>query len=149
MKNQRLLCILLILAAIVGTHVYENQEDKLLKKFINYAFKHDDVVFETDIKDANYLCFFGSVYSVYDIKPSLLELNAHYTPMIEGVLHTHKYGDGTSAIVAVKYDHSLFTIYQSIYKVEFTEWVDFREKRCLPTKNLHYKIKNKKIYITL
>lgn len=146
--KMRKLILILILITVIGTHIYENRQDRLLSKFIYHALKHQDVVFETNIPDVEYVCGFMSFYSFDRIKPSLQEIDAHYTPFIKAGFYKHKCGEGTSAIVAVKKDHSLFTTYLNAYDTEFLEPVNFIRENCMKTNYLRYKIKNKKLYIT-
>lgn len=140
--------LLIILIAIVGTHIYENRKERLLSKFIYYALNHEDVVFETDIENVEYVCYFGSFYSFPHIKPDLEEIEAHYTPFVKAGFYKHRCGEDTSAVIAVKKDHSLFLTYLSAYNIEFANWVDFNRKSCIKTDYLHYKIKNENLYIT-
>ncbi len=141
--------LLLILIAIVGTHVYENRKDRLLSKFVYYALQHEDVVFETDIENAEYACTFGSLYSINHIKPELQAIKAQYNPFIWTGYYKHRCGsEGISAIIAVRKDHSLFMTYLDGENVEYTNRITYDYKRCNKVDYLHYKIKNKKLYIT-
>lgn len=128
--------------------IHENNNERILHKFIDYALKNEDVVFEADLKNTKYICPFISVYSIYHIKPDLQEIGAHYTPMIPFRMYTNRKGDGSSAIVAVKDDNSLFITYLSGYDIEFTKPINLKSSLCIQTKKLHYKIKNKKLYVT-
>ncbi len=137
-----------ILISIFFTIIYENRQENLLHKFINYALENEDIVFETDLKNTKYVCSFVSVYSTHHIKPDLQKIGAKYTPMISFRIHTNRKGESSSAIIGVRDDNSLFITYLSGYNLEFTKPVYLNENRCIQTKNLHYKIKNKKLYIT-
>lgn len=139
--------LLFILIAIIGTYIYENRKDRLLSKLIYYALEHEDVVFETDIPDVEYVCAFMSFYSFDYIKPELQKIKAHYTPLVKAGFYKHRCGEGTSVVAAVKKDHTLFTTYLSAYNIEFDRW-DNPNSYCVPVKLLHYKIKNRNLYIT-
>ena len=140
--------LLLILIAIVGTHFYENRKDRLLSKFIYYALENENVVFETDIEDVEYACTFGSFYSIDYIKPELQAIKARYNPFIWAGFYKHRCGEGTSAVIAVRKDHSLFMTYLNGENIEYTNRITYDYKRCNKIDYLHYKIKNKKLYIT-
>ena len=148
MKKIVLLLILIILTTIIGTHNFENRKDRLLSKFMYYALKQEDVVFETDINDVEYVCTFMSFYSFDKIKPELEAINAKYTPLIKAGFYQHRCGEGTSVVIAVKNDHSLFNTYLYSENIHFANWDDFKHRNCMPTKLLHYKIKNKNLYVT-
>lgn len=145
---KKIFSISIILISIFSTIIYENRQENLLHKFINYALENEDVVFETDLKNTKYVCSFISVYSTHHIKPDLQRIGADYTPMISFRIHTNRKGEASSAIIGVKDDNSLFITYLSAYDLEFTKPINFDESRCIQTNNLHYKIKNKKLYIT-
>ena len=134
-----ILIIILVICAFKNTNVET--------KYINLALKNKNISYETEIKDAKYICYFTSVYSISSIKPELERINAKYNPFIGLRMHTMRVGEGASSIVLVQNNGNIMPIYIDASILYTNDKVDYY-RRCIPADKVNLRIENQKFYIT-
>lgn len=139
--------ILLIIYIAFNINIFQSKSERLKHKFIKLALENENIEYKTEFTNTKYICYFGSLYSIKDIKPELKRINAHYSPLIWIKMRTMRVGEGASSVVIVKHNGEIFPVYLEASNIITDDKPEY-DRRCIPSDTINLRIENKKLYVT-